>query len=115
MSCLFFVFLFTYLAMHACNARHLGVVMDDHTVSDKKHLFSNKVVESVEQTNKEESMIFIESDEVKMPKGSGKQEGEMSGVVQVSVSVSVSDKDLDVRSGFFSDYSTPRTRPPSHN
>ncbi|KAK8483779.1 hypothetical protein V6N13_030783 [Hibiscus sabdariffa] len=94
--------------MHACNARHLGVVLDDHIVSSKEHVFSTQVVESVKQVNKKTGMSLHESDEEKAS-DSGKQQRETWG------GVSASDKDSDDRSGFFSDYSTPRTRPPSHN
>ncbi|KAG4190607.1 hypothetical protein ERO13_A07G041250v2 [Gossypium hirsutum] len=108
MSCLFF-FIFVCLAMHACNARHLGVVMDDNDVSNKKHLFSTKVVGSVKRPNKEQptetslkSIVFRER--------KGREERS-----KTAVGVSASAKELDDRCGFFSDYSRPRTRPPSHN
>ncbi|XVF11190.1 hypothetical protein REPUB_Repub08aG0004600 [Reevesia pubescens] len=121
------------------NARYLGVgvLMDDnYNASHQKLLLSTKVLEShhvdpvsvQERTSSSRDGIVFHESHVVKPKDTDsilkemKQNREISAVgVRISkplVSVAgrrVARKNLDERTGFFSDYSTPRTRPPSHN
>ncbi|XP_022736050.1 uncharacterized protein LOC111289343 [Durio zibethinus] len=130
---------FLCLPMHACNARDLGVLIDhNNNASHKKLPLSNKALESVKQLNRDDTIsvhdegtsgddiVFHDSHVVK-PKDSDSLHRELMKPKRdisaapvpvkplVSVSGRVPRKNLDERTGLFSDYSRPRTRPPSHN
>ncbi|EOY22898.1 hypothetical protein QQP08_011598 [Theobroma cacao] len=131
----FLLIFFSCLSMHACNARHLRVMDDKALAPHQKLQFSTKALESVE-LNRDDQISVREGSSgeshhatatVVKPKDSDnllketKQNREMSSSVPVPIKPLVSfsgrvpRKNYDERTGFFSDYSRPRTRPPSHN
>ncbi|XVE56376.1 hypothetical protein DITRI_Ditri04bG0004300 [Diplodiscus trichospermus] len=141
-SSLFIIIFFLCLSLHTYNARHLGVfmVMDDNNAYHKNHLFSTKVLGSVRQLKEDKTIsvdkegssgdgiLFHESHAVgpkvdpdSSPLREMKQNRELSATTVpikkplVSVPGRVPRKNLDESRGLFSDYSRPRTRPPSHN
>nr|POE80387.1 hypothetical protein CFP56_10608 [Quercus suber] len=107
--------LLLFLSMHGyCNARGLGVV---DKASNLQLIVSEKVEEKVKH-NMETIQGGTDGNNID-DKSQGGATTQIPGLVPIKPFVSVSrrmpHKNHDEHPGFNSDYSRPRTRPPSHN
>ncbi|KAI4323777.1 hypothetical protein L6164_023356 [Bauhinia variegata] len=132
-SLLFIVF-FLCLSKYPCTAHHLVAVDETSNVQSnihgkvagnvKKHSIESSVeaekegIKSIGGAMTQRSKTTNAIDDIKKFKSSSEQEdllGQAPAKSVVSVSWRVPHKKQDQNPGFYSDYSRPRTRPPSHN